>query len=383
MRGRLLKLFMVLLVLIPVGLSVYLANSLYHRKGVPEALEELTRQLFQSKEEERKAEKRAEQLERKTVELQSAYDALVADLRGEVDSREVRVRRFGEKLEINFVDKVLFDSGSAEVTPHGREVLAKVRSGLSRIKDKGIYVLGHTDTMPIHSALYVSNWELSTARAAAVIRFLSETGGVPPERFTAMGRAFYQPVASNATPEGRQENRRVELIVADVPRRRQKQPLGLQQNPARLSGRNGRALLRDPRSVVLAVDARAVGEDVFLGRRFDQPVQQGPVALKVNLPPGGRPGLGRRGRVNHPVEGAGEVLQIGHGGEVSQPGLDARGHEGVSGARAAAQAHDPVALFNQGGAQGGAHISAAGDQDAHGEKAARRREGYLKAAQTR
>ena len=217
MRRRLLKILMVLLVLVPVALSAYLANTLYHRKGVPEALQALTRQLFQSKADEQKAEKRAQVLERKTAELQSAYDALVADLRGEVDSKEVRVRRFGEKLEINFVDKVLFDSGSAVVTPHGREVLAKVAGGLKRIKDRGIYVVGHTDTNPIHSALFPSNWELSTARASAVIRYLADTGGVPPERLTAMGRAFYQPVASNATPEGRQENRRVEIIVADIP----------------------------------------------------------------------------------------------------------------------------------------------------------------------
>ena len=129
MRGRLLKTLMVILVLIPVGLTAYLAKSLYQRKGVPEALENLTRQIFQSKEEERKAEKRADELERKTAELQGAYDALVADLRGEMDSREVRVRRFRESLEINFVDKVLFASGSAEVTPHGRDVLAKVAGG--------------------------------------------------------------------------------------------------------------------------------------------------------------------------------------------------------------------------------------------------------------
>jgi len=217
MRGRMLKVLMVILVLIPVGLSAYLARSLYQRKGVPEALENLTRQLFQSKEDEHKAEKRAEQLERKTAELQSAYDALVADLHGEMDSKEVRIRRFKEALEINFVDKVLFASGSAEVTPHGRDVLSKVAGVLVKIKDKSIYVVGHTDTMPIHSALFPSNWELSTARSSAVIRFLSESGGVGPERFTAMGRAFYQPVASNATPEGRQENRRVDVIVADVP----------------------------------------------------------------------------------------------------------------------------------------------------------------------
>lgn len=217
MRGRLLKVLMVALVLVPVGLTAYLANNLYHRKGVPEALENLTKQLFRSKEEERKAEARAVELERKTGELQSAYDALVADLRGEVDSRDIRVRQFREKLEINFVDKVLFGSGSADITPHGREILLKVAGVLAKVKNKSIYVVGHTDSNPIHSGLYPSNWELSTARAASVIRHLSEQGGLSPERFTAMGRSFYQPVASNATPEGRQENRRVDIIVADVP----------------------------------------------------------------------------------------------------------------------------------------------------------------------
>jgi flagellar motor protein MotB len=217
MRGRLLKVLMVLLVLLPVGLTAYLANNLYHRKGVPEALENLTKQLFQSKEEERRAEKRASELERKADELQTAYDALVADLRGEVDSKEIRVRQFREKLEINFVDKVLFASGSAEITAHGREVLQKVAGVLGKVRGKSIYVVGHTDNVPIHSSIFLSNWELSTARASAVIRFLSETGGLTPERFTAMGRAFYQPVASNATPEGRQENRRVDVILADVP----------------------------------------------------------------------------------------------------------------------------------------------------------------------
>uniref|UniRef100_I2Q7C8 Flagellar motor protein n=1 Tax=Desulfovibrio sp. U5L TaxID=596152 RepID=I2Q7C8_9BACT len=217
MRGRLLKMLMVALVLVPVGLTAYLANNLYHRKGVPEALENLTSQLFRSKEEERKAELRATELERKTGELQTAYDSLVADLKGEVDSKEIRVRQFREMLEINFVDKILFGSGSADITPHGREVLLKVAAVLGKVKDKSIYVVGHTDAQPIHSALYPSNWELSTARSSSVIRFLSETGGLTPERFTAMGRSFYQPVASNATAEGRQENRRVDIIVADVP----------------------------------------------------------------------------------------------------------------------------------------------------------------------
>ena len=217
MRGRLLKVLMVALVLIPVGLTAYLANNLYHRKGVPEALENLTKQLFRSKADERKAQARAVELEQKANELQTAYDSLVSDLRGEVDSRDIRVRQFREKLEINFVDKVLFASGNADITPRGHEILLKVAGVLAKVKDKSIYVVGHTDSNPIHSGLYPSNWELSSARAASVIRFLSESGNLSPERFPAMGRSFYQPVASNATPEGRQENRRVDIIVADVP----------------------------------------------------------------------------------------------------------------------------------------------------------------------
>ena len=152
MRGRWLKVLMVVLVLVPVGLTAYLASNLYHRKGVPEALENLTRQLFRSKEDERKAEARAVELERKAGELQTAYDALVADLRGEVDSRDIRVRQFREKLEINFVDKVLFASGSAEITPRGRAILLKVAGVLGKVKDKSIYVVGHTDANPIANA---------------------------------------------------------------------------------------------------------------------------------------------------------------------------------------------------------------------------------------
>jgi len=217
MTKKNLKLLMVVIVLVPVALTAYLAKTLYERQGVPQAVESLAKQLFKSKEEERQASEQVRELEKKAGELKTAYDALLAELQGEVDSKDVRIRRFQGKIEINFVDKVLFVSGSAEITPRGQTVLGKVGQVLGKVKDRRFFVVGHTDDVPIRSFVFPSNWELSTARASSVIRFLSDRHGVDPARFTALGRAFYQPVASNDTPEGRQENRRVEIIIADLP----------------------------------------------------------------------------------------------------------------------------------------------------------------------
>jgi chemotaxis protein MotB len=88
---------------------------------------------------------------------------------------------------------------------------------LKKVRDKKIYIVGHTDNVPIRSFVYPSNWELSTARSSSVCRLLIDQYGIDPGRFTAMGKAFYQPLASNDTPEGRHENRRVEIIIADFP----------------------------------------------------------------------------------------------------------------------------------------------------------------------
>lgn len=217
MKKGALKTLMVVLAIVPVVVTVLLARHLYQRKGVPEAVQNLTKQLFASKEEEERIEKQLEEVVEQKKELQEAYDALVANLKGEVDSRDISIRQYAEKLEINFLDKLLFPSASAEITIPGRIVLKKVAGALSNIGDKNIYVIGHTDNMPIASFLYPSNWELSTARASSVVRFLTDGEGLDPTRFTALGRAFYQPVAANDTPEGRQENRRVEIIVADAP----------------------------------------------------------------------------------------------------------------------------------------------------------------------
>ena len=150
--------------------------------------------------------------------LKSTYDALLIDLKNEIQAKDITVNQFEEKLRIRLVNRVLFAEGSARITPEGRRILGQLGQILKKVKDKYIYIVGHTDDVPISSNLiekFPSNWELSAARAAAVVRFLIYKGGISPEIFAAVGRSFYQPVGSNKSDEGRAQNRRAEIIIAN------------------------------------------------------------------------------------------------------------------------------------------------------------------------
>ena len=111
-------------------------------------------------------------------------------------------------------DKVLFDSGSAEIKPEYRPILDKIAEILKEIKNP-VEVEGHTDSIPIHTSKYPSNWELSTARAGSVVRYFISKG-LDPSRFKAVGYADTRPVAPNTTPEGREKNRRIEIVILNV-----------------------------------------------------------------------------------------------------------------------------------------------------------------------
>ena len=128
----------------------------------------------------------------------------------------IEVKREGEKLIITLVDQVLFDSGYAEIKPGGREILLRVSEILRGASDQKILVEGHTDNVRIGPSLkktFPSNWELSRARANNVRAYLSEQGGIEANRISAAEYADTRPVASNSTDEGRQKNRRVEIIL--------------------------------------------------------------------------------------------------------------------------------------------------------------------------
>jgi chemotaxis protein MotB len=119
------------------------------------------------------------------------------------------------------VDKILFDSGEASLSPRGSEVLARLGTVLSKVENRSIFVSGHTDDAPPSqrlAATFPTNWELSVARAVNVVRFLGETAHVPASKLVAAGHADTKPVASNATPKGRARNRRIEiLLIPDLP----------------------------------------------------------------------------------------------------------------------------------------------------------------------
>jgi chemotaxis protein MotB len=113
------------------------------------------------------------------------------------------------------VEAILFDSGKAEVKSDGLKVPGKVTDVLKNVKDKSIRIEGHTDNIRIKGALaqkYPTNWELSSARAINVARYLQEQG-VDPTLLSAAAFGEYKPIASNGTSEGRAKNRRIEIIL--------------------------------------------------------------------------------------------------------------------------------------------------------------------------
>lgn len=147
------------------------------------------------------------------------YEDMTAGLKSEIAAGQIQITQLQGKLTLNMVDKILFDSGQAEVKSDGKAVLAKIGDALNKIQDKDIRIEGHTDDKPIAGALqskYPTNWELSTARATAVLRYLIDHAAVDPKRLVAAGYGEFRPKASNDTPEGRAQNRRIEIIL--VPR---------------------------------------------------------------------------------------------------------------------------------------------------------------------
>lgn len=107
-----------------------------------------------------------------------------------------------------------FESGSAEVTPASIPLLLAL---VDTLPLQPVRIEGHTDDVPIHTAQFATNWELSTARASAIARFLIEHSRINPADISAAGYAEYHPVASNATAEGRAQNRRVDIILLTRP----------------------------------------------------------------------------------------------------------------------------------------------------------------------
>ncbi len=122
---------------------------------------------------------------------------------------------YGSKkgLVIAIGEKFAFKSGSAEIKSEAIPLLKKIAKALLRF-ESDFFVEGHTDNVPVRSARFRSNWELSTARAVNTLRFLTEKAGIPPEKMAAVGYGSTRPIVGNDTPEHKSMNRRVEIVIA-------------------------------------------------------------------------------------------------------------------------------------------------------------------------
>jgi chemotaxis protein MotB len=160
-------------------------------------------------------EKRIKELQNDIAQRDRAKHQIETDLKEQIRAQEVKLEQLAGQLKVTVVDRILFKSGNAEINAEGRQLLSTLAESLKH-NGQNILVEGHTDNVPIGPELrekYPSNWDLSVARSAAVVRYLTGKPGIAPQRFSACGCSFYKPVASNETEAGRQQNRRIEIIL--------------------------------------------------------------------------------------------------------------------------------------------------------------------------
>jgi chemotaxis protein MotB len=147
--------------------------------------------------------------------VSGTYEELLTEMKGEIEKGQIAITELKGKLTVDVVDRILFDSGQADVKPEGLAILKRVVDILITAADKQIRVEGHTDNIQIGGALarrYPTNWELSAARALNVTRYL-EKEGIDPAILSAAAYGEHRPVAGNDTPEGRAKNRRIAIIL--------------------------------------------------------------------------------------------------------------------------------------------------------------------------
>jgi chemotaxis protein MotB len=152
------------------------------------------------------------QIEAETKRRNEIYAQFVNRLQSMIDGGQLTVSIDAGRIVINLPNNVLFNSGSASLNAEGQEALAQIGGVLKNFSDRRFQVEGHTDNVPIKSARFPSNWELSTTRALAVVHLLTDMG-VTPDNLSAAGFGEFRPRADNDTDEGRKLNRRIEIVM--------------------------------------------------------------------------------------------------------------------------------------------------------------------------
>jgi chemotaxis protein MotB len=142
-------------------------------------------------------------------------DRLARDLAEAIGARRIELIRDSRGLVVSMPDDAAFSTGSAEATGEARKLIAAVGETLRSVPNR-VRVEGHTDDRPIRTARYNSNWELSTARASAVVAFLIQQAGIDAKRLSAAGYGEFHPLNPNDSDEHRARNRRVDLVILDA-----------------------------------------------------------------------------------------------------------------------------------------------------------------------
>jgi chemotaxis protein MotB len=140
------------------------------------------------------------------------FKKLIEKFQTMIDAGQLKVVVRNGRMLLSLPDAVLFDSGRTDLKPGGAAALARVAEVLGAMNDRSFLVAGHTDDVPIHTARFPSNWELSTARAVEVVNYLVSKG-MKPQALGAAGYSQFDPVEQNDTPEHKARNRRIEIVL--------------------------------------------------------------------------------------------------------------------------------------------------------------------------
>lgn len=157
---------------------------------------------------------------KRLVEAKSKSDSLLMVLSNNLtrsldtsELKDVDVKVLKGVVYISLADNMLFKSGSYDISPKAMDILDKIAKIIKDYKNYSVLVEGNTDNVPINRTNIRNNWDLSALRASSVVQVLQNKFGVDPQRLTAGGRGEYNPIVTNATPEGRQLNRRTQIII--------------------------------------------------------------------------------------------------------------------------------------------------------------------------
>jgi chemotaxis protein MotB len=219
MKKPIILLSLIVISLVGFDLYFYLAQHQPLKKKYQETLRQKTEIQQELDKKVTELSKTVETKQAEIQNVQSTKDSLIAEMQEEIKNNQIQITQMADKLKLSIVDKILFPSGEAEISPEGLQVLQRVGNILKNAQNKAVRVEGHTDNVPIGGRLktiFPTNWELSTARAVNVVRFLQEKVGMDPIRLEAAGLGEHRPAASNDTREGRAQNRRIELYLLPI-----------------------------------------------------------------------------------------------------------------------------------------------------------------------